>query len=101
MRSGALWAFGSDLYSYPPLEGEGRLTLSGAKCETGRGDLSTRALFERRDCHPAPPLISFASTPPGEGAHQLPPRCASLNLSAQPPKAARRRLGAPWGARAR
>src|SRR5260370_34886756 len=67
MRSGALWAFGSDLNSYPPLEGQGRLTLSGAKCETGWGDLSTRALFEGRDCHPTPPLISFASTLPLQG----------------------------------
>ncbi len=50
--------------------------MSAAKCETGWGDLSTRAAFEGRDCHPTPPLISFASTPeraslvstpPGEG----------------------------------
>src|SRR5260370_41314694 len=46
------------------LEGEGRLTLSVAKCETGWGDLSTRAPFEGRDFHPAPPLISCASTLP-------------------------------------
>src|SRR5450631_1562226 len=52
----------------PPLEGEGRLTLSAAKCETGWGEgLSTRALFEGRDRHPTPPLISFASTLPLQG----------------------------------
>ena len=40
--------------SYPPLEGEGRLTLSAAKCETGWGDsLSTDAVPEWRD-HPTP-----------------------------------------------
>src|SRR5450755_4313933 len=32
-----------------------------ARCETGWGDgPSTRALFETRDLHPTPPLISFA-----------------------------------------
>jgi hypothetical protein len=41
--------------------------MSAAKCETGWGDLSTRALFETRDCHPTPPLISFASTLPLQG----------------------------------
>ena len=42
--------------------------MSVAKCETGWGDgLSTRALFEARDCHPTPPLISFASTLPLQG----------------------------------
>jgi hypothetical protein len=41
--------------------------MSAAKCETGWGDLSTRALFEGRDCHPTPPLISFASTLPLQG----------------------------------
>src|SRR6202171_5398901 len=36
-----------------------------ARCETGWGDgPSTRAPFEGRDCHPTPPLISFASTLP-------------------------------------
>jgi len=65
------------------LEGEGRITWSAAKCETGWGDLSTRALFEGRDRHPTPPLnrttlrvagsrrprerASLVSTPPGEG----------------------------------
>jgi hypothetical protein len=41
--------------AHPPLEGEGRLTLSEAKCETGWGDLSTRALLdvERLSPHPA------------------------------------------------
>jgi len=54
--------------SYPPLEGEGRLTLSAAKCETGWGDsLSTRALFEARDCHPTPPRVTRASTLPLQG----------------------------------
>ena len=41
--------------------------MSAAKCETGWGDLSTRAPFERRDRHPTPPLISFASTLPLQG----------------------------------
>ena len=53
--------------SYPPLEGEGRLVWSEAKYETGWGDLSARALFEGRDPHPTPPLISFASTLPLQG----------------------------------
>src|SRR5258708_36304569 len=61
-------ARGKGSYSSPSpggsLEGEGRLTLSAAKSETGWGDLSTRALFEGKDCHPTPPLISFASTLP-------------------------------------
>jgi hypothetical protein len=52
---------------HPPLEGEGRLALSAARCETGWGDLSTRTPFEARDCHPTPPLISFASTLPLQG----------------------------------
>jgi hypothetical protein len=38
-----------------------------ARCETGWGDLSTRAPFARRNCHPTPPLISFASTLPLQG----------------------------------
>jgi hypothetical protein len=42
---------------YPPLEGEGRLRLSAAKSEPGWGDLSTQALFERRDFHPTPARI--------------------------------------------
>src|SRR6185369_822056 len=60
--------------AYSPLEGEGRLTLSAAKCETGRGDLSTRALLdvERPSPHPAAsrrPTSELRSsrTPPGEG----------------------------------
>src|SRR5450432_629346 len=58
----------SGVGAYPPLEGEGRLTLSAAKCETGWGDgLSTPAPLETRDCHPTPPLISFASTLPLQG----------------------------------
>jgi hypothetical protein len=36
--------------------------INSAKCETGWGDLSTRAPFETMDCHPTPPLISFAAT---------------------------------------
>src|ERR1700692_3978980 len=63
----------------PPLEGEGRLAsrqrvgakrrpmINSARCETGWGDLSTRAPFETRDRHPTPPLISFASTLPLQG----------------------------------
>src|SRR6185369_12874617 len=60
--------------AYSPLEGEGRLTLSAAKCETGRGDLSTRALLdvERPSPHPAAsrrPTSELRSsrTPPGAG----------------------------------
>jgi SAM domain (Sterile alpha motif) len=41
--------------------------LSAAKCESGWGDLSTWAPFETTDCHPTPPLISFASTLPSPG----------------------------------
>jgi hypothetical protein len=42
--------------------------LSAAKCEPGWGDgPSTRAPFAGRDCHPTPPLISFASTLPLQG----------------------------------
>jgi hypothetical protein len=37
------------------------------RCETGWGDLSTRAPFAGRDCHPTPPLFSFASTLPLQG----------------------------------
>ena len=44
-----------------------RPMTGSAKCETGWGDLSTRELFARRDCHPTPPLISFASTLPLQG----------------------------------
>src|SRR6266436_6723466 len=101
MRSGALWAFGNDLNSYPPLEGEGRLTLSGAKCETGWGDLSTRALFERERLspHPAAHFIRVDPPPSGEGEHQLPRRCASLNLSTQAAKASVRSWEAPWWTR--
>jgi hypothetical protein len=33
-----------------------RLCRIAKRCETGWGDLSTRALFETRDCHPTPPL---------------------------------------------
>src|SRR5216684_6171826 len=66
---------------YPPLEGEGRLALSAAICETGwGGGLTTRAVFKGRDCHPTPPLISFASTLPLQG------RVKSESLrSAHPP----------------
>src|SRR5258705_2512285 len=113
MRSGALWAFGSDLNPYPPLEGEGRLTLSqrvgakrrpminSAKCETGWGDLSTRGTFrnERLPPRPAAHFIRVDPPPPGEGAHQLPRRCASLNLSAQAVKASLRSWEAPWWTR--
>ena len=52
----------------PPQEGEGRLTLSEAKWETGWGDgLSIRAPLEWKDCHPTP--IAYAIDPPplGEG----------------------------------
>src|SRR6185369_6803339 len=40
---------------HPPLEGAGRLVLSAAKCETGRGDsLSTRALSDAERPSPRP-----------------------------------------------
>src|SRR5262245_33962440 len=46
----------------------GRLTLSAAKCETGWGDLSTRAPPRRTDRHPAPlALRAIDPPPPGEG----------------------------------
>jgi hypothetical protein len=41
--------------------------MSAAKCETGWGDLSTRAALKGRDCHPTPPLLSVASTLPLQG----------------------------------
>ncbi len=42
--------------------------MSEAKCETGWGESpSTRALFETRDRHPTPPLLSVASTLPLQG----------------------------------
>ncbi len=55
--------------AYPPLEGEGRLTLSATKCETGWGDLSTRAPLgmERPSPHPAAPFSRVDPPPPGEG----------------------------------
>jgi hypothetical protein len=66
--------------SYPPLEGEGRLVWSEAKYETGWGDLSARALFEGRDPHPTPPLISFASTLPLQGGIVITVKWASFDL---------------------
>ncbi len=71
---------------HPPLEGEGRLALSEARCETGWGDgLSTRSQFETRDRHPTPPLPGrrFASSrrvdppPPGEGKNAATPMRSS------------------------
>jgi len=43
--------------------------MSAAKCETGWGDLSTRALFnaERPSPHPAANFIRGDPPPPGEG----------------------------------
>ncbi|MEH2531404.1 5-methyltetrahydrofolate--homocysteine methyltransferase [Bradyrhizobium sp. AZCC 1614] len=66
---------GRGLSFHPPLEGEGRLTLSKAKCETGWGDLSARALLdvERPSPHPAAhcmsvdPRASFARLGPLQG----------------------------------
>ena len=49
-------------FTYPPWRGGSIAQRSG----WGDG-LSTRAPFERRDCHPTPPLISFASTLPLQG----------------------------------
>ncbi|GIQ75797.1 hypothetical protein BraRD5C2_42390 [Bradyrhizobium sp. RD5-C2] len=57
---------------YPPLEGEGRLTLSGAKREPGWGEgVSASAPPELRD-HPTPLRMALRSMrndppPPGEG----------------------------------
>ena len=57
--------------------------MSVAKCETGWGDgLSTRTPFETRDCHPTPPLISFASTLPLQGRVRFHRR--EIKNSAQP-----------------
>jgi hypothetical protein len=58
--------------AYPPLEGEGRFAWSEAKCETGWGDLSTRAPRQWRDCHPTPyrtalRAMRYDPPPPGEG----------------------------------
>src|SRR5450432_3301098 len=75
----------SGVGAYPPLEGEGRLTLSAAKCETGWGDgLSTPAPLETRDCHPTPPLISFASTLPLQGRVKEVPKSASPHMASTP-----------------
>src|SRR5450432_1696002 len=67
----------------PSPGGEGSARI--ARCVTGWGDLSTRALFETRDFHPTPPL-RVDPPPPGEGKRDraaqffgslLPsPRCA-------------------------
>jgi hypothetical protein len=54
---------------HPPLEGEGRLTLSAAKCETGWGGETTeRDLASHHSLlhHPTPPL-RVDPPPPGEG----------------------------------
>jgi hypothetical protein len=48
------------LLSSPSPGGGGSARMSEAKCVTGWGDPSIRTLSERRDCHPTPPLISFA-----------------------------------------
>src|ERR1700675_2667300 len=55
-----------------------------ARCETGWGDLSTRALFETRDCHPTPPLISFASTLPLQGRVKISSRASDAASLASP-----------------
>jgi len=61
--------------------------MSEAKCEAGWGEsLSTRGLIGRKDCHPTPPLISFATTLPLQGRVKedgLPRRGSALNLSPQ------------------
>src|SRR4051812_29159406 len=54
--------------SYPPLEGEGRLTWSAAECETGWGDsLSIRALLdvERLSPHLGSHFMRTDPPPPG------------------------------------
>src|ERR1700733_15375565 len=60
-------------FLYPPLEGEGRFACSEAECETGWGDLSTRALFdeERPSPHPAAHFVRVDPPPPGEGKCHL------------------------------
>src|ERR1700752_2879240 len=57
--------------SYPPLEGEGRLAWSEAKCETGWGD-SLHCGHRSRGEAFTPPRPEFSSIPahpppPGEG----------------------------------
>jgi hypothetical protein len=51
-----------------------RPMINSAKCESGWGDLSTRALLETKDRHPTPPLISFASTQRASFARLAPSR---------------------------
>jgi len=63
-------------FLHPPLE-EARI----ARCETGWGNLSTQAPFERRDRHPTPPLIPFASTLPLQGRVR---RASARNLHKNP-----------------
>src|SRR5260370_38845786 len=69
----------------PSPGGGGSAHMSAAKCETGRGDLSTRAPFEGETV--TPPRRStgrrFASPgrlappPPGQGDHTAPPTSSS------------------------
>src|SRR5882757_4986036 len=58
---------------HPPLEGEGRLALSEAKCETGWGDSLTpdTAHRERPSPHPAARFTRVDPPPPGEGEEKL------------------------------
>src|SRR5205807_9954877 len=64
-----MWSRTRSRSSYPPLEGEGRLTLSEAKCETGWGDSLNwgTALGERLSPHPAAHCIRVDPPPQGEG----------------------------------
>src|SRR5450631_1537082 len=90
---------------HPPLEGEGRLASREARCETGWGEsLSTRAPFKARDCHPTPPLISFASTLPLQGRVKRsasPPFARRTFTPLPPPVPARRQSRPCWHSRAR
>jgi len=54
--------------AHPPLEGAGRLTLSAAQCEAGRGDsLSIGRCWTWRDRHPTSVRISCEPILPLQG----------------------------------
>ena len=64
------------MLSYPPLEGEGRLTWSAAKCETGWVISQLGDRLKTIDCHPTPPLISeLAATLPLQEGKVFYTRC--------------------------
>src|SRR5262249_1175676 len=66
----AILRFGFEFQTTAPtLPWRGRVgeASSEARCEPGWGDPSTRRLSETKNCHPTPPLISFAATLPLQG----------------------------------